>query len=526
MTRSSSAANKGRTPPTLLHWLFNIVLHRQASTALFDPTGDVTYADLLSKACSAADYLSEHGLIRGKPVCFALTPSSEYVAWLLGSLLAGGVAAPVNTRLSAVEVATYTSRLNPGLVVCDLPDASLCAEVGSPILRVPDDPLAADPLDVVRTRLDEYLQSIAPTDPAIVFPTGGTTGLPKGAYTDHEGLFRWAWNVAFGARRHAGEVELFYSPFFHVSLMVGLVGGIFAGGTVCIEPKFDPGRAIRLIRERGITRLQGAPTMYYALMDHPDASAGVFELVTDVIFGSTSATASFVDRLMRTFPNARIATAYGATEFASGVTRVEHADLVAGRIVGVGRPNVGCHIRVIDSDGNDLPPGEVGQIIARSPWQTLGYWNQPEESESTYRPDGYIALGDLGSFDEEGWLTIAGRSKEMIITGGENVFPVEVEQVLSSLAGVSDVVVFGVRDQTWGERVEAVVKPQSGVTLDVEELRMLTRESLGGYKVPKQIHLVVEIPMTSNNKPDRRLLREMYETHREGSLAADSADVD
>jgi acyl-CoA synthetase (AMP-forming)/AMP-acid ligase II len=167
-------------------------------------------------------------------------------------------------------------------------------------------------------------------------------------------------------------------------------------------------------------------------------------------------------------------------------------------------------MKILDPDDKPVPQGEGGQIAVRSPWQTLGYWNQPDETAATYGADGYIRLGDVGRFDETGWLHVSGRLKEMIITGGENVFPVEVEQALNELPGVVQAVAFGLPDDYWGERVEAAVtvRPGEGVTADA--LRASVRESLAGYKVPKRIHVVDALPLTPNNKPDRRALQERF----------------
>ena len=510
-----AVSGAGPTPYTYIHWLCATAQHRPDAVALSDPNITVTYGDLVQRMKTSARLLVAAGLQQGQPVCMAMTASADYAAWIFGCLLAGGVAAPVNTRLSGVEVAAYVDRLGPTLLVCDAVNSHLFEQAGVATMIVDEGSLVSDAESSNHEEVSivEQLAALDEDGPSIIFPTGGTTGLPKGAYTDHRGLLTWAWNIAFGSRRHADETELFFSPFFHVSLMVGVFAALFGGGAIVIEPTFDAGRAIQLIADRGITRLQGSPTMYVALMNHPDASVETFALVRDSIFGASAATGSFVSRILAEFPNARITTGYGATELASGVSRVEDADLRDGRIEGVGRPNVGCEMRVIDKDGHDVEPGHVGDLIVRSPWQTLGYWRQPDETASTYRSDGFINLGDLARFDADGWLHIAGRSKEMIITGGENVYPIEVEQVLNAQPGVAEVVVFGVPDEQWGERVEAVVTAGPGTELDVERIRRDVRSSLAGYKVPKRIHVVDQIPLTPNNKPNRRALTARYTEH-------------
>jgi fatty-acyl-CoA synthase len=515
--RRHALSGAGPAPRTFPHWLVATARYRSDLDAVSDPDARLTYGELIDRIHRAATHLTAAGLERAQPVCLALTPSADYSAWIFGALLAGGVPAPVNTRLAATEVAAYVDRIRPSLLVADAGHRHLFGQPagpdrdGAPLLDVgPGGVELSQPIGETERAVDDLLKALREDDPAIIFPTGGTTGLPKGAYTDHEGLLLWSWSIAQGTRRHQHEVELYFSPFFHVSLMVGVFGTLFAGGSIYVEPAFDPGTSLQTIASRGITRLMGAPTMFTALADHPDATPEVLGLIRDITFGAAASTGAFVTKLLRDFPNARIVTGYGATELASGVTRVDHEDLKAGRLDGVGRPNAGCEIRVVDDQGVELAPGEVGNVLVRSPWQTLGYWNQPAETAATYRADGFIDLGDLGVFEPDGWLRIAGRSKEMIITGGENVFPIEVEQAISADPTVAEVVVFGVPDDHWGERVEAVITAAPGRTPQPDQLRGGLRERLGGYKVPKRIHVVDTIPLTANNKPDRIALSRRF----------------
>jgi fatty-acyl-CoA synthase len=228
-----------------------------------------------------------------------------------------------------------------------------------------------------------------------------------------------------------------------------------------------------------------------------------FDAIERVIFGGTAATPAFFEQLATCFPNAEVTTSYGATEFGGAVTRLEDGDVRAGRVNSAGRPIAGAMIEVRAPDRTPLPSGAVGEIAVRSPWQSLGYWRQPEETADTYGDDGFIQLGDLGRFDDEGCLQVVGRLKEMIITGGENVFPIEVERELWALDGVAEAVVFGVPDDHWGERVEAAVRPAAEGTVDPEAVRAALRGVLAGYKIPKRIHVVEQIPLTGSNKPDR-----------------------
>lgn len=494
-------------------WLAANARHDPDRLAVVDPAVRLTYGELVAASRAVARGLLARGLEPGRPVALALDPSAAYLVLVLGALEAGVVPAFVNTRLAPREVRAYLDRIAPQAVVHDGANAALVADAGLPCVAVPN---AADG-GTVREQLgplfadrDGAVPVPGEADPAIIFPTGGTTGLPKGCYTSHRGLMLWNWNVAATGRRHRDEVELFFSPFFHVSLIVGLLAPLLAGGTVVIEPAFAPASALESIRRHGVTRLLGAPTVFAALFAQAGGDREVLAGVRDVGFGAASWTDAFVRSLFENFPEADIFAGYGATEYASTVSAIRPEDFRAGRISGAGRPLPGCAIRILGEDDRPLPQGETGQIAVRSPWQTLGYWNQPEETAATYGADGFVRLGDMGHFDDTGWLTVSGRLKEMIKTGGENVFPIEVEQVLTELPGVAQAVAFGLPDEHWGERVEAAVVAGAGSGLDGDALRAMLRGELAAYKVPKRIHVVDAIPLTAANKPDRLALQERF----------------
>lgn len=498
-------ARGNRPPLTLLRWLDSHARHRPDAIAVVDPAGNLEYTGLQRASEEWATTLLRSGLQRCRPVALAMEPSIRYVVMIIAVLRAGGVVAPVNTRLADPEVERYLDRLDPALVVFDTGSVRLAGLSRCPTLDL--DEVSTAPSLGLRgpTPPASELPTLGADEPAVIFPTGGTTGLPKGAWNDHQGLALWTWNVVTSGRRAVGDVELYFSPFFHVTLVVGLFAPLMAGGTVIIEPTFDPVRALRTIEEHGVTHLMGAPTMFEALLDGAAGRPDLLDGIRRVTFGSTAASPAFVARLMAAFPNAEIGTGYGATEFASGVSRVADADLRAGRLDGVGRPLPGIDLEIRGEHGV-LPAGVTGEIAVRSSWNTLGYWNDPEATAATYGDDGFIRLGDLGHLSEDGWLTVAGRLKEMIITGGENVFPAEVEAAMAGVAGVAEVVVFGVADDRWGERVEAAVRLIDGAALDLAATRTQLRSRIAPYKVPKRIHVVDRIPLTANNKPDRRAL--------------------
>ncbi|WP_078873131.1 class I adenylate-forming enzyme family protein [Streptomyces sp. NRRL S-1868] len=480
--------------------------HGAHRRALRDDSGELTFAGLADAMDTVATGLRDTGLEPGDRVVTAMEPSIPHTVVILGALAAGLVAAPLNARLTGTEARSYLTALRPRLVVADPAHAPLAHETGH---RVVELPAAAEPAPVAHRTAPlsgdrRPLPPLAEDDLAVVFATGGTTGTPKGAYHTHRSLWLWLNTCAHGNPRTPADIELFFSPFFHITLGTNLLAPLLAGGEVWIQRRFDAGAALAAIDE-GASRLMGAPTMFTALRAHPSFATTRRENVTAIRFGSAPSTDGFVRGLLRDFPWARIRAGFGATEFGS-VLGFDHEDLLAGRFTGVGRPLPGARVRILGADGNEVPAGAVGDLVVDCPWRTRGYYGLPEETRETFRADG-VHIGDRASRTEDGWVFIAGRKKEMITSGGENVYPREVEEVVLSHPHVADAVVYGLPDERWGERVEVAVVAAGRTTVELAELRAFCRTDLAGYKIPKTLRLLDAIPLTANNKPDRRAVR-------------------
>ncbi|MDA3624006.1 class I adenylate-forming enzyme family protein [Saccharopolyspora sp. WRP15-2] len=493
---------------TLPNWLRTIgdQPHGAHRRALVDECGELTFAELVAAMDAVATGLRNAGARPGDRVVTAMQPSIPHTIAILGTLAGGMVAAPLNIRLTAPEARTYLAALDPTLVLADQTYAPLAHETGYQVVELP----AADRELPVAQRLEPLH---APTgdrfrpaedDLAVIFATGGTTGTPKGAVHTHRSLWLWLNTCAHGNPRTPADVELFFSPFFHITLGTNLLAPLMAGGEVWIQRRFDATAALAAI-DRGASRLMGAPTMFAALRARPEFAGTRRSNVTAIRFGSAPSTDDFVQGLLRDFPNARIRAGFGATEFGS-VMGFDHEDLLAGRFSGVGRPLPGATVRILGEDGREVPTGAVGDLVVSCPWQTRGYYGLAEDTAATFRPDG-VHIGDLASRTEDGWVFIAGRRKEMIISGGENVYPREVEEVVLRHPHVADAIVYGMPDEHWGERVEVGVVAAPDARIDLEELRAHCRSALAGYKIPKTLRLLTAIPLTPNNKPDRRRVR-------------------
>ncbi|NLR73431.1 acyl--CoA ligase [Novosphingobium sp. ERN07] len=475
-------------------------------TAVIDDSGELTYPQLVEAIHAVAAALAEQGVVPGDRVSTAMAPSAAHLVLILGVMAAGAVPAPLNIRLTAAEFAPFLAPIKPVLIVADATYRPVVANLGFPIAVLGD----AESPGSMRDRMYPLWSEQAPpterreSDFALIIPTGGTTGIPKGAVSSHRGLYLWMASCTLNGSRVRDDVELFFSPFFHISIATGWMATLFAGATVRILRAYSVEQSLEAI-DRGATFLMGAPTMFEGLSRHSDFARINRSSVRSIGIGAMAATRDFLDGLVHDYPQARVRHGYGATEFGP-VTSILHQDFQAGRLAGVGFALPGCRIRIEDDDGNELPVGAIGEIVVSCPWQVLGYWGREDETAATFTPTG-VRLGDLGHADSDGWLHVAGRKKEMIISGGENVFPNEVEAALSRHPDVQMITVYGARDSYWGERVEAAVVPREGCNFDPDSLISFGRKVLGGYKLPKRVRIMSEIPLTSNAKPDRRRLQ-------------------
>lgn len=491
----------------LPRWLESISKYRTEQAALVDDAGSVLWPDLIDAARRVAAALPRCGVNPGDRVLTAMVPSAPHVVVVLGAMFAGAIPCPFNIKLTEHEGRAFCAPLSPALVICDPANAGLGGSLGIPQMVLE----RVDESAPIGVRLAGLQAPPVPSPelreeaPAIIFGTGGTTGTPKGAYWSHRGLWLYLNSNAQDCGRSSRDVELFFSTFFHIALTTGLMTTLFVGGSVRILPSFDAGAALRALGE-GVTMLMGAPTMFATLASHPDFAEAPRDKVSYLYYGSMASSESFIAELRRSYPSARLRSGFGATEFGP-VAKLDDADIKGGRLSGM-RPVIGARIRVIREDGSQAAPGEIGEMEVDCPWRTVGYWNRPEETAATYLPTG-VRIGDLAHLTPEGRLYIAGRKKEMIVSGGENVFPNEVEQVLGRHPAITQVVVYGVPDSHWGERVEAAVVLKDGASLTYDQLKAFGRGQLARYKVPKVMRLMPGIPLTATGKTNRRELQRL-----------------
>jgi len=357
-------------------------------------------------------------------------------------------------------------------------------------------------------------------DVAILGYTGGTTGLPKGVMTTHRNVISSCYNCAVEMRLHPETVYLNAPPLFHAGDAMGMFAFSFVGGTNVVVDSFDPERVLRVIEEQRVTHPLLVPAMILALLRYPDVKKFDLSSLQTIIYGTAPMPFEPLLQALRVF-GCGFAQIYGATETFVPISILKPEDhLVDGpehlmkRMLSAGRSMIGVEVRIVGDDGKELPPGQIGEIAVRGANVMKGYWKQPELTEEVLK-DGWYHTGDMGRMDELQYIYIVDRKKDMIISGGENIYPKEVEDVLFMHPAVADAAVIGVPDEQWGEAVKALVIKKPGMEVTEEELIDHCKRHLASYKKPKSVEFVSELPRSTAGKVLKNVLREKYWQGRE-----------
>jgi long-chain acyl-CoA synthetase len=356
----------------------------------------------------------------------------------------------------------------------------------------------------------ELGEGVVETDLAGLFYTGGTTGLSKGVMLSHRNLIANTFHWLACIPQYATDRSLVMAPLFHAAGSNGVLAAIWNGSCQITLGSFDPAAALDLIQEHGVTLTLGVPTMLSAIAEEQHSRPRNVETLRLIAHGGSPIATEVIRRTCSAFPTAAMAELYGATELSPLATVLvdEHKLVDDKRARSCGRPLIGNEIRVLNVDGQEVARGEVGEVVVRGPNVMDGYWNKPEQTASVLK-GGWYWSGDLGYMDDDGYLFLVDRSKDMIVSGGENVYCTEVEEVLYQHPAVLEAAAFGVPDERWGEAVYAVVVPRPEYhNVDPMEIIEFCREQIAGYKVPKGIDIQTEpLPKSGPGKVLKRELR-------------------
>jgi len=493
------------------------IRERRSATCLETPGGTrYTFADLDAEAARYARLFASLGLRPGDRVAVQTEKSPAALFAYLGCLRAGLVYLPLNTAYRDLEIAYFLENAEPGLVVC-APERlgavqSLAAKQGVAHVLTLDAEGRGSLYDQARAHADDFATAVvAPDDIAVILYTSGTTGRPKGAMITHANLAAnglslhraWGWQP--------GDVLLHALPIFHIhGLFVACHCALLNASKILFLPKFDVAAVMRALPR--VTVFMGVPTYYTRLLAEPEFGADVCRNMRLFTCGSAPL-------LPQTFQEFRERTGhtilerYGMTETGMNTSNPLDGPRLPGT---VGPPLPGVAVRIVDEQGNDIANGEVGQLLVKGENVFKGYWRLPEKTAEEFTADGFFRTGDLARRDDNGYVSIVGRAKDLIISGGLNIYPKEIESYLDKLEGVAESAVIGVPHPDFGEAVVAVVvRAPDDTTLDEAGIISALKGRIAGFKVPKRVFIVTDLPRNTMGKVQKNLLREQH-----GSLFA------
>ena len=493
----------------LRDYLLSPVRTHAHRTALVDGDTTWTYADLERSARGLAGHLHQLGVRAGTPVALLLANRAEYVVADLAIAALGAAKVPLNAMLSLEEQAFIVD--DSGAVVCIVEAGRLDAVARARDLGVDPALVVVDTEDWARAIAHPPLAEEVPVgddDVALIMYTGGTTGRPKGVVHTQAGMAANLLSHLIEMELTGEDVLLLTSPLPHSAGFL-LQAALTKGATTILESRFDPDAVLDRIERDGVSYLFLVPTMIYRLLDAAAARPGVdTSSLRTILYGAAPITPDRLTQGLAAFGPVFVQL-YAQSEAPNFLTRLrrdDHRTDEAGvhLLRSCGQAVVMARVAVVGEDGFACPPGEVGEVAAISPYTMTGYLGRPEETAAALR-DGWLHTGDLGYLDEQGYLYLVDRMKDMIITGGLNVYSSEVEQVIARIPGVREVAVAGIPHPDWGEAVVAFVVTEPGITTD--RIEAACRDGLTSYKRPKAVSLVAALPTTAVGKIDKKALR-------------------
>jgi long-chain acyl-CoA synthetase len=470
---------------------------------------EISYGQLNDRSNRIATGLMKIGVRAGDRVALCAPNSADWIAFYFGVLKAGAVAVTLSSLLKRDELTLLVNHSKPRVIFTaddkldDLENLRGSAGIEKTICPQGDATLE----QVVNMGIGSFKAVDRDrTDTAAVLYTGGTTGMPKGVMLSHENINAGSHNVAFYERSSETDRGLCFLPFNHVFGQIHIMNAtILSSGCVELLPKYDLDRVLEVTSAGRVTKFFAVPTIYTRLL----MLEGLKQKLGSIRY-SFSAAASMPSEIVRQWKEQTSLTiheSYGLTESATAVTYNHYFRHVVGS---VGDSVAGVEVQIRDSQGNRLGDGGEGEICVRGPNIMRGYLDNPEETEKAFWTGGWFRTGDIGVFDEDSYLYIVDRLKDMIITGGENVYPREVEEVIYTVPEVQECAVIGLPDEQWGERVTACVVPRPGQSVTVENLTAFLKARLSGFKVPKEYQIVDELPKSAAGKILKRELRKQF----------------
>lgn len=481
-----------------------------------------TFSEYADRVARLAGALRELGVADGERVGILAKNSDTYLEALLAVPWANGVVNPINYRWSLAEITYPLKESETEILLVDDTFAASVSELRQAcerlrvVIYMGDGP---PPFDG-GIAYEDLIAGTAPLADAVrgghalagLFYTGGTTGFPKGVMLSHANIMI----SALGSQASCPYVvpkgrALHVAPMFHMADFAFWVAHSMLGGAHVVLPGFDPPEVMAAIDEHRVTNVVLVSSMIRMLVDHPERARFDLSSVRYIVYGAEPITEVLLRRAMSAFPRAEFVQCYGMTELAPMATMLSGEDHRQGTLLrSAGRAVAHAEVRVVDQRGHEVPRGTVGEVVVRGGHVMLGYWKKPEATANALQ-DGWMHTGDGGYMDDDGYLFISDRIKDMIISGGENVYTAEVENAVAQHPAVAACAVIGVPDERWGERVHAivVVKPSAQAPTE-EQIREHSKGLIAGYKSPRSVEFVEALPISGTGKVDKRQLRASF----------------
>lgn len=494
------------------------------------------WTEVNERVARLAGGLSGLGLGEGGRVAILALNSSRYMEAYFAILWAGGVVVPLNTRWSFEELAYGLTDSEPDVLFVDASFLPLLAGLRERWTGLKHVVFVGQPVDaasglipyerLVTENERRDAANVAGDALAVICYTGGTTGLAKGVMLSH--LAIWASSVAlsidYSELASQDSVFLHAMPLFHSGGSAVLFATTIAGGRHVFMPGFNPQQLLKTIQDEKVTHTQLVPTMVRMLLDQPDFATYDVSTLKTLIYGAAPMSPAQIEETLAKLPHVSLQQGYGQTELAPYISSLRPKDHVtkgerAQRLRSAGYAGLCSEIMIAGPDGKELPRGEVGEVYVRGPQMMLGYWRKPEETKQAL-VDGWVRTGDAGMMDDEGFVFLVDRIKDMIVTGGENVYSTEVENAIARHPAVATNVVIGIPSEKWGEAVHAIVMLRAGHTATAEDVIQHCRKHIAGYKCPRSVEFRTEpLPVSGAGKILKRELRKPYWEGRQSRIA-------
>ena len=483
-----------------------------------------SWSEFLYRVQKLAGAFRKIGVKNDDRIAFLGLNSDRYIEYFFASVWAGAAMMPLNIRWSSTEITYALNDSEAGILIVDdafIASAEAVSDECPKLEKIifSGDGFTPDGM----LNYEEILSNAAPVedagrkddDLAGIFYTGGTTGFPKGVMLSHKNFFVGGISNAQELKLKDGSVYLHAAPMFHIADLLWFVAVTYVSGTHVSVPEFTPADTLAAIEKHRPSHVLLVPAMIFMVLQSHQLKKTDVSSVELIAYGASPITEAVLEQAFRCFPNAQFLQAFGQTELAPVATILDtefhtESGLRSGKLRSCGRATRVCEIRIVDENDRDVELGQIGQIIVRGPITMLGYWKKPELTKETIK-NGWVYTGDAGYMDADGFVYLMDRLKDMIISGGENIYSTEVENALASHPSVSTCAVIGVPDEKWGEAVHAIVILNSGHKGDEKALKEHCRQLIAAYKCPREVSFRLEpFPLSGANKILKTELRKPF----------------